>query len=82
MMESASVINKLDQQQKQYTDASDIDKLLEIAVARGVKVAGSDVAWVPESMVAAARRRVKSYVVSGSSSPSTARNWRALGIAP
>ena len=71
--------HRSDQIAKQYVDVDDIKRLLEIAVARRARVHASESAWVPQSMVQAAKTRVQSFV--SIASPSSKNQWRAIGIA-
>ncbi|KAL5313041.1 hypothetical protein ACEPPN_019468 [Leptodophora sp. 'Broadleaf-Isolate-01'] len=61
--------------EKQPVDAQDINQLLILAVARGVKLSAE--AWMPESFVEAAKRRV---VVYGEKFPGSRCHWRQLGL--
>ena len=61
-------------------DVVDIDALLDIAVERRVRVRDPEVAeWLPDSMILAAERGLRSYTALGSRSSSA--KWRELGLA-
>jgi len=61
--------------EKRPVDAQDINRLLVLAVAQGVKL--NTGTWMPVSFVEAAKRRV---VVYGIEYPDSRRHWRRLGF--
>ena len=72
--------HRADMRAKMVVDVVDIDALLDIAVERRVRVRDPEVAeWLPDSMILAAERRLRSYTALGSRSSSA--KWRELGLA-
>lgn len=62
-------------QVKQYTDVSDLEVLLPIAIRDGKSV-GTE-SWLPSSFVTAARERVLRFLVSH---PLQSHNWSRVGF--
>ncbi|TFK89416.1 hypothetical protein K466DRAFT_486906 [Polyporus arcularius HHB13444] len=60
---------------KQYVDVRDIDALLAIAVREGARA--EDARWLPQLHFRVARERVSRYILT---SPSTADQWKMLGL--
>lgn len=67
--------DRFDMRQKQYTDVSDIKRLLEVGLRdrKGLK----DADWLPELFIEAAKGRVTSFC---SNHPESAEHWRAIGF--
>lgn len=71
--------HRSDMQDKQYVDIRDIDALLVIALEKGARVKGGEEDdWIPESMIALARTRLRSY--TRFASRYSAGKWRELGL--
>jgi hypothetical protein len=66
---------KLHLRQKQPVDVQDINRLLTLAVARGVKL--NTESWLPEPFVETAKRRVVRY---SEEFPVSRRHWHTLGF--
>ncbi|EKM57340.1 uncharacterized protein PHACADRAFT_255052, partial [Phanerochaete carnosa HHB-10118-sp] len=60
---------------KHYTDAADLAQLLPIAIRRGNSIRQES--WIPETFVAAARKRLEVYLVWY---PTQARQWEQIGL--
>lgn len=67
--------NKNYMQVKQFTDVSDLEALLPIAIRDGRSV--DTESWIPASFVTAARERVLRFLASY---PAQSQNWRRIGF--
>jgi hypothetical protein len=59
---------------KQYTDASDIQTLLKIAVRKGLKPAADK--WAPDWFIDMAKRRAKRFMAAYGGE----KEWKAIGV--
>lgn len=67
--------NKNYMQVKQFTDVSDLEVLLPIAIRDGLSL--DTESWIPASFVMAARERILRFLVSY---PTQSQNWRRIGF--